>query len=329
MKKLFAMILVLLMLCACGAEEEPVIEEPQSEAEVPEVSENSENEFLENDSMIEEDHSTELVIREVTEGTRMAVKWNIHGMTPENVYVEVPNELYYIEFKDGTPAINHPVETYVNYCYDDLKNVDQEIWKHHCVIECSYNGDYYRYEKNEEEIYELLWKYEKKREDFGEYIKVSQYFTYGFYGVGLEDKEGNIILEPIYCQITNVFGNKIAAFEGTMQAADAVREYLYDENFNLLTSEFNYIADYIYGDSYIGVAYCFGETAGVICYDENGKVCEEGIWFVDENGKKISEKFKQISLNNFDGTTITPETEMLVIFEDGTTANFLVGNYFS
>ena len=102
--------------------------------------------------MIEEDHSTELVIREVTEGTRMAVKWNIHGMTPENVYVEVPNELYYIEFKDGTPAINHPVETYVNYCYDDLKNVDQEIWKHHCVIECSYNGDYYRYEKNEEEI---------------------------------------------------------------------------------------------------------------------------------------------------------------------------------
>ena len=28
MKKLFAMILVLLMLCACGAEEEPVIEAP-------------------------------------------------------------------------------------------------------------------------------------------------------------------------------------------------------------------------------------------------------------------------------------------------------------
>ena len=34
MKKLFALILALLMLCACGMEEEPVIEEPQSEAEV-------------------------------------------------------------------------------------------------------------------------------------------------------------------------------------------------------------------------------------------------------------------------------------------------------
>ena len=34
MKKFFALILALLMLCSCGAEEEPIIEEPQSEAEV-------------------------------------------------------------------------------------------------------------------------------------------------------------------------------------------------------------------------------------------------------------------------------------------------------
>ncbi len=326
MKKLFALFLALLLLCSCGVQEEPIIEEPQSEAE---VSESSEDEPSEDDSMIGKDHSSELVIREVTEGTRMTVRGNIHGMTPANVYVEIPNELYYIEFKDGTPAINHPVETYVDYCYDNLENVSPEIWKHCCVIECSYNGDSYRYEKNEDGVYELLWKYEKSKEEFGEYIKTAQYFTYGFRGVGLEDKEGNIILEPIYCQITNVFGNKIAVFEGTMQAADAVREYLYDENFNLLTSEFNYIADYIYGDTYIGVAYCFGEKADVICYDENGKVCEEGIWLVDINGNKISEKFKQISFNNFDGTTITPETEILVIFEDGTTSSFLVGNYFS
>ena len=39
MKKLFVLILALLLLCACGAEEEPVIEEPQSEAEVFESSE--------------------------------------------------------------------------------------------------------------------------------------------------------------------------------------------------------------------------------------------------------------------------------------------------
>ena len=157
-KKLFALVLALLMLCACGVQEEVIIEEPQSEAE---VSESSEYEFLENDSMIGEEHSTELVIKEVTEGTRMAVRGNIHGMTPANIYVEIPNELHYIEFKDGTPAINHPVETYADYCYDNLENVSPEIWKHFCVIECSYNGDYYRYEKNEEGIYELRWKGEK------------------------------------------------------------------------------------------------------------------------------------------------------------------------
>ena len=144
MKKLFTILLVLLMLCSCAVAEEPVIENPQIEAE---VSGSSEDEFLESDSMIGEEHSSELVTREVTEGTRMTVRGNIHGSTPENIYVEIPNELYYIEFKDGTPAINHPVETYVDYCYDGLENVDSEIWKHHCVIECSYNGDYYRYDQ--------------------------------------------------------------------------------------------------------------------------------------------------------------------------------------
>ena len=34
MKKLFALLLALLLLCSCGAEEEPVIEKPQSEEEV-------------------------------------------------------------------------------------------------------------------------------------------------------------------------------------------------------------------------------------------------------------------------------------------------------
>ena len=39
MKKLFALILTLLMLCYCGVQEEPVTEEPQSEEEVFESSE--------------------------------------------------------------------------------------------------------------------------------------------------------------------------------------------------------------------------------------------------------------------------------------------------
>ena len=34
MKKLFVLIMALLLLCSCGVEEEPVIEKPQSEEEV-------------------------------------------------------------------------------------------------------------------------------------------------------------------------------------------------------------------------------------------------------------------------------------------------------
>ena len=40
MKKLFVLVLALLMLCSCGVQEEPVIEEPQSDTEVS-VQENS------------------------------------------------------------------------------------------------------------------------------------------------------------------------------------------------------------------------------------------------------------------------------------------------
>ena len=43
MKKLFVLILALLMLCSCGVQEEPVIEEPQSDTEVS-VQENSDEE---------------------------------------------------------------------------------------------------------------------------------------------------------------------------------------------------------------------------------------------------------------------------------------------
>ena len=34
MKKLFALVLALLLLCSCGVQEEPVIEEPQSEEKI-------------------------------------------------------------------------------------------------------------------------------------------------------------------------------------------------------------------------------------------------------------------------------------------------------
>ena len=45
MKKLLTLILALLMLCSCGVQEEPVIEEPQSEAEVLSKSETEIKEY--------------------------------------------------------------------------------------------------------------------------------------------------------------------------------------------------------------------------------------------------------------------------------------------
>ena len=277
------------------------------------------------DDMIGKDHSDELSIRETIDGTRISVRGNSHGLSPSTVIAEIPNEIYYIYSKNGTPAIDHPVDSYFEYCYDDLISQSPEQWKHYCVIECTYNYDWYRYEKNKDGVYELAVKEEQSKVPFGKYMKTSYYWSCRQMGMGLEDKDGNVLLDPIYSRINNQFGDRIIASDGVKQGFETARDYLFDENLNLLTSEFNNISYYFFEDySYVGVAHCFGEHAEVICYDENGLVCESGVWFVDKNGKKISEKFESITMNlnrvEYDGgnyARMEPDGTAVVITENG------------
>lgn len=284
-----------------------------------------EEEAPKTDDMVGKDHSSELSVSETIDGTRISARGNILGLSPSMVIDEIPNEIYYINFKDGTPAIGHPVDSYFEYCYDDLISQSPEQWKHYCVIECTYNYNWYRYEKNEEGVYELVRKEEQSRVPFGKFIKTTYYWSCKYMGMGLEDKDGNVLLEPIYSRINNRFGDRILASDGIKQGLDTARDYLFDENLNLLTSEFNDITYYYFEDySYVGVAHCFGESAEVVCNDENGLVCESGAWFVDKNGKKISEKFQSITMNqnrveSDDGSfaRMDPDGTAVVITESG------------
>ena len=148
MKKLLIFVLTMIfLLCACTEEktpepvlpEEPVVSEPEEEKEP--VTED-----------LYDDHSALLDIDEVTEGTRTVYEITKTG---EVVEKEVPNTLYYINFKDGTPAVYHPFHVYTEFCYENLVSTEPEKWEHCCAIEGDYDGNYYRYKKNGDGIYEL------------------------------------------------------------------------------------------------------------------------------------------------------------------------------
>ena len=67
---------------------------------------------------------------------------------------------------------------------------------------------------------------------------------------------------------------------------------------NLINKEYNAFSYLELDDgSYVGYAGCEGEFADYPCYDDNGKLCEEGYWFVDKDGNKLSEKFEYIYEN--------------------------------
>ena len=296
MKKLATLLIAVLLLCSCNVSNNPEAEVPESSSEESSVSEvesepEQETETEPSPPVDYEDHSDLLTVLEVTEGTRIVYEITKTG---EVVEKEVPNTLYYINFKDGTPAVDHPFYHYSESCYENLVNTEPETWEHVCEIRGSYDGNYYIYYKNDEGFYEAYSTDLKHEEEMGEFIKICRAD-----GTGLKDKEGNILLPPAYRGgIYMPFEDRIIAREGMPVAVECMRSYLFDTDMNLINKEYNAFFYLELDDgSYVGYAGCEGEFADYPCYDDNGKLCEEGYWFVDKDGNKLSEKFEYIYEN--------------------------------
>jgi hypothetical protein len=115
--------------------------------------------------------------------------------------------------------------------------------------------------------------------------------------IGLADSEGNVVLPEIYSYIIPVLGDRIiASAHGSMVGYTAYR--LYDSECNLLCENYSYI-DFLpidredYEKGFVGVAKIdYPEhQSPLICRDENGEILPGGLWFVDKNGKPLSERF--------------------------------------
>ena len=288
MKKLFVILLCVLMFASCDSE-------PPEEKLLPESSGSEGSKPAVNEDLVPEDHSDLVFVREETNGTKEV--W-VTSETGEAIKKEVPDNLYYLEDKFGNPLVEHPFSNYIEFCYDNLVNTKPETWEHFCVIEGDFDGSFYRYTKNEDGIYVLDYANYKSEEEFGELIKFSAYGKYG--GTGLKDKEGKIVLPPVYGRIYMPFEDIIVARQGIPHAYECQQEFIFDEDFNLLSGEYNSVGFYYTEEgNYIGIGACVGEKAepGVVCYDKDGNICEAGYWFIDKNGEKTSEKFDYIFIN--------------------------------
>lgn len=114
---------------------------------------------------------------------------------------------------------------------------------------------------------------------------------------GIVDSAGNVVIEPIYIYAKIPFADRFILCEGDyMQSPECFVSNLTDSSGKLLNNNFNYIDYTVFDDgSYIGVAYSGGEIAEVTCYTD-GEPTPRGFWFIDKDGKILSERFKIIDV---------------------------------
>lgn len=342
MKKLFALILALLMLCSCGAQEEPIIEESQSEAETFELGEGSrilegcvfktadEKYGVQKDGKIVLPATYDEFKRigelggkmfyalGFKDGTKRCLEYNEDGAVIGTS--ETERTLYDIFDSEGNMLLSFPVD-------DFCRSTPEQLY-------VTLEGNYYIYDFSGNGEIEEEWIHSKGKNGrtvFGfdgiEYnYNASGFGTY----TGLADSEGNVVLPEIYSYIFPALGDRIIAYTHTsMVGYSAYR--LFDSECNLLCEKYNFIEYYPidredYSKGFVGVATCYypESQAYRICRDENGEIMPGGLWFIDKNGNALSERFDiemtDIEFSANDKIAFVKDTE-------GKTTEIPIGDY--
>ena len=317
MKKLLALLLTLLLLCSCGVQEEPAMDEPQSEAEnredspkalnvINEVSYLGENgkygfhkegvpvteaifdEIIHiakiDDEEIYVDASEEeaknIFAGMITEGTRRTLTFN--WMKTE--ITERENTLYHLYEKGSDSLINEiPL---VNFNYFGIEGYGNILNK--LMIKGTHDGDLYEYvrEENEWKLYEM--QSGGVYNAYSEVCYMTRYHWRNYYCYyGLEKPDGTVIIEPIYGNIEMLPYRFVLAYDGYSRITidDLVCTYIMDFEGNVISDEYNYV-----GYTFVGNMK-FVMTA--MKTDETG---DSHWYFIDEKGNKLSEGYNSIEL---------------------------------
>ena len=348
MKKLFALILALLMLCACGSEEipeQPEINEPGSNGLSEPVSSESKKQNLEPQKVAHCVYETadgkyiimsggEKVINaeyDVYERIALGGKYFYalgieEGIMPALVFNEeygfydsigeTKRILYDIFSSEGEMLLSYPAESFQVF--------DEKLY---VTLEGNLFG--YEFSENGEIVNEITSPKGKTGNIICGLEETIYNWDYWNDKKGLENPEGKTVLENIYLDIEEISPDRILAYLGQSFTSEGeIRCIIFDLEGNIICEKYNSVLQYVLEDgSKIIIGSCSGENAYAKCYDENGNVHEAGDWFIDKDGNKISEKYEYIDFISLNGKTITAETEIKVTFFDGTETTVLAGEY--
>ena len=336
MKKLLALLLTLLLLCSCGVQEEPAMDEPHSEAE-NELGEGSrvlegcvfksadEKYGIQKDGKIILPATYEEFKRVgklggktfyalgYKDGTKAWFEWNEDGMLIGRG--ETERTLYDIFDRDGNMLLSFPVDDFYN---EDGKNL-------HVTLEGSLY--FYAFSDDGEIEREEVYKKGKEWPNLFGFDAVRYYYNASPFGEywGLADSEGNIVVPEIYKEFETYFGSRIIAkTHSGMVGYLAFR--LYDKECNLLCEKYSRIEYYEVDKGFIGIGICdYPESQSpLICRDEKGEIMPGGFWFIDENGNALSEHFDIRAVE----TDISKEDKTAVVTDsDGNITEIPIGDY--
>lgn len=219
------------------------------------------------------------------DGTKRCIEWNEDGAVIGTA--ETERTLYDIFDYEGNMLLSFPVDHF-------YQSTPKQLY-------VTLEGNFYIYDFSDSGEIEEEWVYEKGktgRTVFG-FDEIEYNYSASGFGtyIGLADSEGNVVLPEIYSYIIPVLGDRIiASTHGAMVGYTAYR--LYDSECNLLCENYSYI-DFLPIDredaekGFVGVAKIdYPEhQSPLICRDENGEILPGGLWFVDENGNALSERF--------------------------------------
>ena len=252
------------------------------------------------------------------DGTKPCLEYNEDGTLIG--ITETERTLYDIFDSDGNMLLSFPVDDFYKY---DLKQL--------CV---TLEGNCYIYDFSDSGEIEKEWVFEKGKtgRTVFEFDEIEYNYNASGLGtyIGLADSEGNVVLPEIYTYIIPVLDNRIIARTHTgMVGYSAYR--LYDSECNLLCEKYNSIEYYPIdredsSKGFVGVAICYypESQAYAVCRDENGEIMPGGLWFIDENGNALSERFDikmtDIEFSAEDKLAFVKDTE-------GKTTEIPIGDY--
>ncbi len=213
-----------------------------------------------------------------------------------NTTTEVPATEYWIIDSEGNLLIEQPFYDLRFWEGNEIFEVAPYIYP---GIEGCYQGNRYIYSFLDGK-FELVKYIEsgivEPVENHPEYIITRYSYSDREAHYGLNDKDGNVIFEPVFSYYINIpFENRFLLSTNNVDRMDGWENFstLMDTNKNIL-AVYNLIYFHFFDDgTYIGIAWypgC-GENWGHYLCDENGKLLEEGYRFIDKDGNELSPCF--------------------------------------